>query len=72
MPQEGNEVNKHETPDSTTKEHVTFYEGEDVLVTESDGRFYLGTIVKVSIYLYLIDVLVCSDLSVIMGFLVIL
>ncbi|XP_059482805.1 PHD finger protein 19 [Neocloeon triangulifer] len=34
-------------PDSTTKEKVTFVEGEDVFVSQKDGRLYFGTIVQV-------------------------
>jgi hypothetical protein len=35
-------------PDSTTKERSGFSEGEDVLFQHKDGRYYLGTIVEVS------------------------
>ncbi|CAB3375870.1 Hypothetical predicted protein [Cloeon dipterum] len=39
--------NRSAFPDSTTKEKMTFLEGEDVFVSQKDGRLYFGTIVQV-------------------------
>ncbi|XP_046984913.1 metal-response element-binding transcription factor 2 [Schistocerca americana] len=36
-------------PDSTTKERCCFTEGEDVLLQQKDGRYYLGTVVEVDL-----------------------
>ncbi|XP_065226677.1 integrator complex subunit 12-like [Planococcus citri] len=42
------EVNeKHDTPDSTTKERLGFYEGDDILVSQADGTFHLGTVAEI-------------------------
>ncbi|XP_065210634.1 uncharacterized protein LOC135838801 [Planococcus citri] len=44
------EVNeKHDTPDSTTKERLSFYEGEDILVSQADGTFHFGIIAEICV-----------------------
>lgn len=46
--QGASEVDKHDTPDSTTKERISFYEGDEVFVLQKDGRSFLGVVVEVS------------------------
>ncbi|XP_014224593.1 polycomb protein Pcl isoform X3 [Trichogramma pretiosum] len=37
------------SPDSTTRERLSFIHGEDVLLGQKDGKFYLGTVVEVDV-----------------------
>lgn len=38
---------EHTPPDSTTREKISFSVGDEVLMQQKDGNFYLGTVVKI-------------------------